>query len=67
MSPQELEIFALMARLGGGDPYTRWVPIDELLAAMPDDSGEKHQRELLASMAGRGILRESAGLWRAVR
>lgn len=67
LSDEELEIFLIMMRLTDGDVYNRYLTTDELLAAIPDDRGEKHNRELLATMRERGFLTESAGVWRAKR
>ena len=66
LTDEEVELLAIMSRMTNNRPYERWLAIEALQARMPDDQGEIHQRELLASMKGRGILEESAGLWRAV-
>jgi hypothetical protein len=67
MSDEEVEMFLVMQRLSGQKVYEKWLHTDTILAAIPDDLGETHNRELLSSMASRGFLEESGGLWRAVK
>ena len=67
LSDEEIEVIAVLRRLLGNRLYSTWVVEQTLLDALPPDDKVPSTRNLLATMASRGILENEGGMWRAVK
>jgi hypothetical protein len=61
----QVELLHTMLRLTNGRIYSKWLPTESILRALPADE-EPQLLILLADLKSRGILEEGAGRWRAV-
>jgi hypothetical protein len=67
LSQDELDVIHAMQRLTENKIYTKWLELDVILDALPDDHSRSHYQETIAKLKTQEILEEAAGLWRGVR
>jgi hypothetical protein len=63
----ELEVVHVMQTLSGDRAYANWLPLNDIVAAMPAERRRDEAPELDAGMQSRGLLEQAAGMYRAVR